>query len=558
MAEDHGREAVRLRLHLFGTFRVETAGGLDLTPRSAKNRALLALLASDGFRVRTRAWLQAKLWSDRAEAQRSASLRQALSQLRRDLAGFDGAVRITRTTLALDSSVVELVLSGGDDGAAEFLEGLVVRDPEFENWLQSQRQALGRGLRRPAPDKVTRPDEAPETAADKVPAGPGFRRPGLSRPVHLVPSAERPGPEQLYEHLFCDCLERSLSEHLVAEVYRHAPLADDPRQIIVNVQAFTPGGGNMGIRLAVAEGPRRRSVWSGSRVVRMQGAPPVDHVDVLSFVHETTEAIADALALQVKTGRTEADAAVLARIAVRKIFSMTPAEVAVADRLLEQAFEMDPRAIFLAWRSQLRVIQSVERHLPEGGDAADDIVVFRNRALDLEPSNSMVLATAANASVLVAGDLETGVELARRSLDMNSANPFAWDCLSIALLMHGRPEEAHRHQLRACSLALRSPIRHFWDMGACLTSVVTGRFDLALQLARAASAMAPDFRPPLRYITALHAARGEGEQAAAAMRRLTALEPDFSLRRMVEDPTYPVAALRRSGLLSEGRLRDFL
>jgi hypothetical protein len=219
---------------------------------------------------------------------------------------------------------------------------------------------------------------------------------------------------------------------------------------------------------------------------------------------------------------------------------------------------MGPRAIFLAWRVQLRVIQRMERHYPESQIAHDELFALMNRALDLEPGNSMVLATAANSLVLIEDDVASGVELARRSLALNSANPFAWDCLSIGLLMDGKAEEAHRHQLRACTLSARSPIRHFWDMGACLTSVVTGRFDAALHLAHSASVLVPDFRPPLRYMAALHAVRGEGERAERMLGRLSAVEGDFSLRRMIEDRSYPVAAMRRSGLLADSRLRGLI
>ena len=68
--------------------------------------------------------------------------------------------------------------------------------------------------------------------------------------------------------------------------------------------------------------------------------------------------------------------------------------------------------------------------------------------------------------------------------------------------------------------------------------------------------MAPSFRPPLRYLTALNGANGQHEAAITYAARLRELEPDFSFERLLSDSAYPVAALRRSGLLTSGALRE--
>jgi hypothetical protein len=118
-----------------------------------------------------------------------------------------------------------------------------------------------------------------------------------------------------------------------------------------------------------------------------------------------------------------------------------------------------------------------------------------------------VQGAVANAKLLVGGDANAGVELARTSLRMGPANPLAWDCLSLALLSSGALEEAHRHQMTANAIAARLPIRHFWDMGECLTSIVTGRHEQARRLEQSARAILAAFRPTLRYLTALAGAR---------------------------------------------------
>lgn len=244
------------------------------------------------------------------------------------------------------------------------------------------------------------------------------------------------------------------------------------------------------------------------------------------------------------------------RQSVHKIFSMSVEGIAAADKILDQAFRADPRAAFLARRIQLRVIQRMERHFDEDPIAHDELKTLVLQAVRLKPGNSMVLSAASNARKLIEDDVAFGIELARRAMLLNPANPFAWDCLSIGLMMEGKFEALHRHQLHVGAISARSPIRHFRDIGAGLTSVVTGRLDEARRLAHSASVLVPDLRPPLRYMAALDGMRGEFADAEGAVRWLAAMEPDFSLRRMIEDPNHPVAARRRGGLLADARLKS--
>lgn len=136
MAED------QVLLRLLGPLTVVKADGTDVTPKGKRAKALLALLAlSPGF-ARSRRWLQDKLWSDRSPEQGAGSLRQEISALRR---GFAAAgleiLHCDREKLQLDAGKVHLDLHDpasvalGDD----LLEGLDIRDPEFEDWLRTER-----------------------------------------------------------------------------------------------------------------------------------------------------------------------------------------------------------------------------------------------------------------------------------------------------------------------------------------------------------------------------------------------------------------------------------
>ena len=131
-----------LILDLVGPFQLRDAQGTDLTPRSRKAQGLLALIGASPRLRRSRTWLQDKLWSDRGPEQGAASLRQCLSEIRSVLRRHLTCFRTELGWIGLDPErvLVNTTLpdrSGGE--YVEFLEGIDIRDPEFENWLREQR-----------------------------------------------------------------------------------------------------------------------------------------------------------------------------------------------------------------------------------------------------------------------------------------------------------------------------------------------------------------------------------------------------------------------------------
>ena len=250
------------------------------------------------------------------------------------------------------------------------------------------------------------------------------------------------------------------------------------------------------------------------------------------------------------------DANLLTRLAVRRVFCLRPDALTEADDMLARAQEIGTRALTGAWRAQLRLIQHVELHPGRSDNLAEEARRFSTDALEQEPLNSMVLAATANTRLVLDKDISACMELARRSVALNPSNPLAWNSLATAKLYAGDIGEAHALAVRAHRMSSGSPFGHWWDFGRCLTAALTGRRDEALQLAEAAHALSPEFRPPLRYLTALYAAAGRDEDAIRVGDRLKKLEPDFTFERMAKDNSYPISPLRWSGLLDSDRLMD--
>lgn len=146
----------RFDMRCFGTFElVDTATGLQVTPRSRKARAVLAFLALGAQGAASRDRLVGLLWGERGEAQARASLRQILSELRA-IPGFDGSIfRTDRSIISLDGSALttdlaraQACLHAGDgqrlaallaDCQPTLLDDLAGLDPRFDDWLYAER-----------------------------------------------------------------------------------------------------------------------------------------------------------------------------------------------------------------------------------------------------------------------------------------------------------------------------------------------------------------------------------------------------------------------------------
>ena len=148
-----------LQLRLLGGFEARLPSGQTVEISGKKNQALMAFLALNADKKLPREKLADLLWSDRGSTQARSSLRQALGTLRRDLDGIDpepliiDADSLGGDASALSIDVVEferLAASAKVDDlrraaalyAGDLVDGLVIRDPAFEEWLSFERTRL--------------------------------------------------------------------------------------------------------------------------------------------------------------------------------------------------------------------------------------------------------------------------------------------------------------------------------------------------------------------------------------------------------------------------------
>ena len=154
-----------LRLTLLGGFEARLASGAPVDIPIRKAQGLLAYLALQPGKAIPREKLADLLWSERGDKQAQGSLRQTLTVLRKALAPVEPpALVVDRNSVALDPDTVEvdavdfdrLIASGlvADLDAAvglyggDLMDGMTIRDPAFEAWLDEARRQFRESLRR--------------------------------------------------------------------------------------------------------------------------------------------------------------------------------------------------------------------------------------------------------------------------------------------------------------------------------------------------------------------------------------------------------------------------
>jgi DNA-binding SARP family transcriptional activator len=152
-----------LRLELLGDLQMRSDTGSLVTISAKKSQALLAYLGVKPSQRVSREKIATLLWSSTGPDQARQSLRQTLSTLRKELAQLSGNEKILieeSDLLGLDESLVEcdvaafesLVATGAEEALSQaaklyrgdFLDGFVINEERFDQWVIAERDRLHR------------------------------------------------------------------------------------------------------------------------------------------------------------------------------------------------------------------------------------------------------------------------------------------------------------------------------------------------------------------------------------------------------------------------------
>jgi TolB-like protein/Flp pilus assembly protein TadD len=514
-----------LRLTLFGRFRAVDESGKEIPIKSRKARALLAYLALPPGKTRSREGVLTLLWSDRGEEQARASLRQALSGLRKELGqGALEALRIDEDSLSLDPDLVVVEPAAGGD---KLLDGLQVNDPAFEEWLRDERLRLE------------------GSAADTGPAGTAN---STGKPSILVLPFNNlsADPEQQY---FSD----GITEDVATELCRFGSLdvlarqsafvlrdrAEDISKTLADLGADYYLEGSLrkaGTRIRLTA--QLVDVESGKQLWAERYDRDLD--DIFAIQDDLVHAIVAKLAGRLETeGRERALRKPPENLAAYDCYLQGlwydrryDTQSALAGRrILEKAVALDPG--FARAHGMLAVFMMYDSWFVKCyGHASQEVVDVARKAVELDPNDADCYAKLGIIHI-DRGEHEEAQRNLETALRLNPHDSYIWAHYAWYLMTMGEPEQALAYLDRTLAVDPHPPNWH-WDIRA---EALYGleRYQEAIEiLERKASPHYYNFG----QLAACHGQLGQKKEAAACWAKLLTDSPDTKLADVGKDLAY--------------------
>ena len=559
--------SIVFQLFLFGPFTILGPDGADLTPKSRKSRAILAMLAVAPRGSRSRIWLRDKLWSDRGEDQASASLRQALLDIRTALGDEAGrAIRADKHTVTLDLGLIRidaleaLTPENGTcvvSATEHFLEGIDVRDPEFEEWLTLERQSWHRRLEEAGFEHDLTPKSAPgEGGRGPSAALPRTMTVDLSptRPMFPIPEPASDSPTAWRVALLPPVIMGSNSNAFVGQAnvqrglvaafnetgdLRIVDLAPTPFSNLLG-QSFAqlPEQVNLSVQIRaycdedllrvaiVLQNPSDSTLIWADEVQCPRREASNDAFMTPLIVRATEEALRHFLR---RTGGEKAEAEGRIAAAVASMFRLTRNDLDRSEVILRRHIATAPSAQGYAWLAFLNTFRVGQRFNPEDAPLLEETQYLARKALDLEPGNALVSALVGHIHSYLFGEFDYAAGLFEQSLRVNPAQTLAWDLYAMLHAYAGQPKRALAMAKWARHLGAFSPHRYYFETTRAITGNFSADHRTAIEAGKAALAERPDFNSLLRVLVSSHAHLDRPNEARMFLDRLLQVEPNFSV-----------------------------
>ncbi|MCB1390551.1 MAG: tetratricopeptide repeat protein [Rhodobacteraceae bacterium] len=532
-----------LSLHLGGPFAARV-GPSPVAGLSRRAQALLAYLSLQPDMRAERGLLADLLWSDRAEEQARASLRQELAVLRKALP--DDLLQANRQFVWLDAARVRLVPGPGD-----FLQGFDLASEGFEDWLRDRR----------AHPAVPAPSPAAASAAA------ARTQPSLA----VLPFEELgAGSGDMFADGVVEEITGALSRvhdfHVIARQSAFAlphplPVPEAARQLgadYVVEGSVRRAGDRVRIAVQLVNGADGRTLWSERFDDRLD--------DLFALQDRIAAQVAGQIAPRLRHAEIDRIAAIppgdrtaygLVLLALPHFWAHTRRGNTRALAILDQSLVADPdygpALAYKAWAlaQQVTYVWSDD---PEG-DRHATLGLTRRAAAHVGDHAPSLVALGAAVS-LSSDDIALADSYIDRALAIDPNNAWGWLRRGWSRNYAGATDEARACFDRAEALSPLDPFLFNIVFGRAGSYLTDARYPEAVVQLRRGIALAPTTEWAWRLLAVVHVQLGEMDEARAAMARLLEANPGMTLRRVVASiprsifdmqPGY-VDALRAAGM----------
>jgi DNA-binding SARP family transcriptional activator/TolB-like protein len=216
---------------------------------------------------------------------------------------------------------------------------------------------------------------------------------------------------------------------------------------------------------------------------------------------------------------------------------------AQAGEYLAQAIELEPDyAAAHAWYAYWHIFLV-------GQDWASDPIEtmkrggeFAEQAIVLDPFDARALAIAGHVRAYLHHNLQEAAGLHHRALELNPNLAMAWALSAMTYAYMGDADEAERRNNRYKALSPLDPHAFIFDVVFIIVPLLRHDHEAAVIAGRSVTQLNPAFTGSYNPYLAALGHLGRKEEAAAALRRLLAIEPDWTIERyMGRTPLEPRA-----------------
>ncbi|MDX1716404.1 MAG: hypothetical protein R3287_05805 [Anderseniella sp.] len=517
----------KINLRVYGPFSASWDGGAEIDIRSEKIRALLAILSLSPGGKKSRGRLQELLWGLSGPEHGRASLRRALSDLRKSFGDDFNDVLITSPSFVQLCPDRWEMVGGPADG--DLLEGTGLQEPGLRDWLSKMRE----------------PGVSPASFKPSL-IGQAAARTSIRPSIAVVPFQLVSGTEDQARlgDMIAQEISRALSRSKLIDVISHLSCRNlDARALELSEIRQLLGSdyilyGNyradgLRVRLDVdfVSAASGHILWTRSHEGTIEELCRGDTDVFFSIAKQAGSAIvSSSLELASSTPLPDVASHALFISSVTLMHRQDLPSFSSARAQLEQLVERAPHLSFLhAWLAQwyvLSIQQGWSTDLAKDTMIASDLT---QRALDLNPNCSFSLTIDGFVENNLRKRFDVSTERFDQALDIDPNNAYAWLLKGTLHAFMDEGEKAVELTQHARRLSPLDPQKYFFDSLAATACLSNRDFENALRLAELSISQNKYHTSTLRVRTIALQSMGETTRAAEAARQLLAREPNLTI-----------------------------
>ena len=544
MGKMTGRDPDRLRLSLVGNFHLSDPDGRGIRVSEKKARVLLAMLATARDRRRARDWLKARLWERSFEEQASNSLRQCLHALRKALDPWSDMLQADYEHVWLENVEVEIDPAG--DPRAAFFEDAPRLGEAGEDWLREERQAF-----------AARQEDAPRAMVEL-----GHAVPVAPVTFEAAPTLLIGNPVVVADDVRASAVAERIT-NMMQETFRANGFVEtyDLRDVQTNqLEGRSPSSVARPPVLAEVRVSLLGQELQATIVARVPSTGRVIWTSSIASDRDAAFAIASDTMMEFVMGAVDSIEGLILRqpglmvkptlyTAVHQLFGLSREGIEDACDLLRNFLHgADYSANAEGWLAFTTGLSVGEAH-GAGAERLAAATAHFEHALEMEPSNALVLALAGHFEGFVRRDFALGRSYLLESRRILPNLAIGWDSTAMNLIYTGDLDRGADAAEIARRLGRYSPYKFWYDASAAIAASLQGRHEDAIRIGNRVLAKRT-FLPVMRHLFASDAQIGDMEAATRIFAELRALDPVFGTAEMAS-PAYALPSPRSFALIDE-------